>query len=178
MAKRKIRFRVPRRSLVTQSALIGDPNRSGRSNSKASKPVITTANIGIGAVATPVTNSTVRRIMGYASARGKTMSHRDAARALRTVRTLMSSGYSLRGALKALFGDPLFEALQPPDVVYADFSPLTVQKSNSHTLDAPFGPAVYASRSDVPKFSGAIRHIISAHPAAPVRRLLTLIPNV
>jgi hypothetical protein len=177
MAKRKVRFRVPQRSLVTQSALIGDPRRGKRGNTGSNPTTSVSAAFGVATSTTPVTGSSLRRLMRYAGTKGRSLSPRDAARALRAIRALMNSGYSFRGALKALYGDPLIEALHPPASVYADFSPLTIQRSNSYTLEAPFGPAVYASHNSGPKFSGAIRSIISTHPAAPVRRLLTLIPN-
>jgi hypothetical protein len=160
MAKRKIRYRIPKNPLVTQSALIGDPKR-------ISGPAVT-------AVAKPT--STIARIIAYAGQKNRVLTRKDAARALRLIRMLVRSGYSYKGALKALFGDPLFYALSPPDSVYADFNPLTVETSNSHTLETPLGPAVYALPNRNVGAQTALQQLIRNVPSVYARRLLLTLP--
>jgi hypothetical protein len=162
MANRKIRYRIPKNPLVTQSALIGDPNRS-------SGPAVLPA-------ARPT--SAIARIIAHAGRKNRTLTKKDAARALRLIRLLIRSGYSYKGALKALFGDPLFYALSPPDSVYADFSPLTLQASNSHTLETPMGAAIYSISSRNVGAKTALRQLIENVPSMHARRLLQSLPII
>lgn len=166
MTKRRIRYRIPTRSLVTQSALIGDPRRS----------TTTATSSAISAV--PKSTSAIARIIAYANHKSRTISPKEAARALRLVRLLMQNGYSYKGAMKALFGEPLFYALSPPDSMYADFSPLTLQVSNSHTLEAPFGAAIYTTQHRNPGAMSALRSLINNVPSTFARQLLSALPIV
>jgi hypothetical protein len=162
MANRKIRYRIPKNSLVTQSALIGDPNRS-------SGPAVLLPTMPASAIA---------RIIAYAGKKNRTLTKKDAARALRLIRLLIRSGYSYKGALKALFGDPLFYALSPPDSVYADFSPLTLQTSNSHTLETPMGAAIYSLPNRSAGAKTALQMLIGNVPSMHARHLLQSLPII
>jgi hypothetical protein len=162
MANRKIRYRIPKNSLVTQSALIGDPNRSS----------------GPAVLLPTMPTSAIARIIAYAGKKNRTLTKKDAARALRLIRLLIRSGYSYKGALKALFGDPLFYALSPPDSVYADFSPLTLQTSNSYTLETPMGAAIYSLTNRSAGAKTALQMLIGNVPSMHARHLLQSLPII
>jgi hypothetical protein len=90
----------------------------------------------------------------------------------------MHNGYSYKGAMKALFGEPLFYALAPPDSMYADFSPLTLQVSNSHTLETPLGAAIYTTQNKNLGAMSALHSLINNVPSTFARQLLKALPIV